>query len=40
MVKPDIAARLDEGNPANFGGVWSPGWCNASTIQFPEEILK
>ena len=30
MVAPDIAPRLDEGNPINFGGVWSPGWCNAS----------
>jgi len=31
MVAPDIAPRLDEGNPFNFRGVWSPGWCNAST---------
>ena len=30
MVAPDIAPRLDEGNPINFRGVWSPGWCNAS----------
>ena len=30
MVAPDIAPRLDEGNPINFKGVWSPGWCNAS----------
>ena len=31
MVAPDIAPRLDKGNPFNFRGVWSPGWCNAST---------
>ena len=30
MVAPDIAPRMDEGNPINFRGVWSPGWCNAS----------
>ena len=28
MVAPDIAGRLEEGNPSNFGGVWSTGWCN------------
>ena len=33
MVAPDIAPRLDEGNPINFRGVWSPGWCNASMYE-------
>ena len=44
MVAPDIAPRLDEGNPINFRGVWSPGWCNASMYktvpwQIPEFII-
>ena len=35
MVAPDIAGRLEEGNPSNFGGVWSTGWCNVSNETVP-----
>jgi len=35
MVAPDIAGRLEEGNPSNFGGVWSTGWCNTSNETVP-----
>nr|XP_045604443.1 uncharacterized protein LOC123762130 [Procambarus clarkii] len=26
-VPADIKPQVPEANPANFGGVWSPGWC-------------
>ena len=32
MVEPDITDLVPDGNPANFGGVWSSGWCNASSV--------
>jgi len=28
MVEPDIAAEVQEGNPSNYDGVWSTGWCD------------
>ena len=32
MVEPDITDLVPDGNPTNFGGVWSSGWCNASSV--------
>ncbi len=28
MVEPDIGEEVERGEPAFFGGNWSPGWCN------------
>lgn len=32
MEPPDVAEKVPEGNPIHWGGFWSPGWCNASTV--------
>mgnify|MGYP002629525166 CR=1 FL=1 len=32
MEPPHVAEIVPRGNPSNWGGVWSPGWCNASTV--------
>ena len=29
MIPPHIADETKEGNPSNFNGVWSPGWCES-----------
>ena len=29
MISPHIADETKEGNPSNFNGVWSPGWCES-----------
>jgi hypothetical protein len=29
MVEPDIGEEVERGNPALFGGNWSPDWCNS-----------
>lgn len=29
MIEPFISPEVDEGDPNNFGGVYSPGWCVA-----------
>ena len=29
MIKPDIATQVQAGNPNNFGGFFTTGWCKA-----------
>ena len=29
MIPPDVAPESKKGNPNNFGGVFSTGWCKA-----------
>ncbi len=29
MIDPDISEEVEAGNPNNFGGTFSSGWCNA-----------
>ena len=29
MIPPDTTSEIVDGNPANFGGVWSTGWCDS-----------
>ena len=29
MIPPHTAFDTKQGNPSNFGGVWSPGWCES-----------
>ena len=29
MIKPDVAQETERGNPWNFGGFYSSGWCQA-----------
>ncbi len=40
MIEPDIAAQVADGNPNNFGGVFSPGWCNAEPPIAVEDGMK
>ena len=30
MIAPFSGPEVDEGDPDNFGGVYSPGWCTAN----------
>ena len=34
MISPNIKDEIEEGNPNNFGGFWSPGWCQSE----PQEV--
>jgi arylsulfatase A-like enzyme len=36
MIPPHTAAETTKGNPSNFGGVWSPGWCESEPNQYQE----
>ena len=29
MIPPHIANEIKEGNPNNFNGAWSSGWCES-----------
>jgi hypothetical protein len=29
MIEPDVAPEIADGNPNNFGGFLTPGWCEA-----------
>ena len=29
MIEPDVAKEVERGSPMNFGGFYSPGWCQA-----------
>ena len=35
MIEPDVAAEVKRGNPWNFGGLYSTGWCKAE----PSELM-
>ena len=32
MIKPDIADEVQAGNPNNFGGFFTTGWCKAGLL--------
>lgn len=32
MIKPDIGAEIQAGNPNNFGGFFTSGWCKAEPL--------
>jgi len=32
MIPPDTTSEIVDGNPANFGGVWSTGWCDSEPV--------
>ena len=40
MIPPDVAPETKEGNPNNFGGFFSTGWCEAQPKSAEDEMFK